>query len=85
MEKDNLLEISDLTVQYNTDDAVVHAVNHFNLNLVRGEARGLVGETGAGKTTLALSILRLLPERVGEVVGGSIRYNGEELLTLPEA
>ena len=63
MEKkqDNLLEISDLTVQYNTDDAVVHAVNNFNLNLVRGEARGLVGETGAGKTTLALSILRLLP------------------------
>ena len=85
MEKDNLLEISDLTVQYNTDDAVVHAVNHFNLNLVRGEARGRVGGTGAGEATLAVSILRLLPERVGEVVGGSIRYNGEELLTLPEA
>lgn len=53
MEKkqDNLMEISDLTVRYNTDDAVVHAVNNFNLKLVRGEARGLVGETGAGKTT----------------------------------
>ena len=51
MEKkqDNLMEISDLTVRYNTDDAVVHAVNNFNLKLVRGEARGLVGETGAGK------------------------------------
>ena len=87
MEKkqDSLLEISDLTVQYNTDDAVVHAVNDFNLNLVRGEARGLVGETGAGKTTLALSILRLLPERVGEVKGGSIVYDGQELLKLPEA
>ena len=87
MEKkqDSLLEISDLTVQYNTDDAVVHAVNNFNLNLVRGEARGLVGETGAGKTTLALSILRLLPERVGEVKGGSIVYDGQELLKLPEA
>ena len=45
MEKkqDNLMEISDLTVRYNTDDAVVHAVNNFNLKLVRGEARGLVG------------------------------------------
>ena len=87
MEKkqDNLMEISDLTVRYNTDDAVVHAVNNFNLKLVRGEARGLVGETGAGKTTLALSILRLLPERVGEVTGGSIVYDGQELLNLPEA
>lgn len=87
MEKNqkNLLEISDLTVRYNTDDAVVHAVNDFNLNLVRGEARGLVGETGAGKTTLALSILRLLPERVGEIKSGSIVYNGQELLKLPEA
>ena len=87
MEKNqkNLLEISDLTVRYNTDDAVVHAVNDFNLNLVRGEARGLVGETGAGKTTLALSILRLLPERVGEIKSGSIVYDGQELLKLPEA
>ncbi len=84
-EKDYLLQISDLTVQYNTDDAVVHSVNHFNLNLVRGEARGLVGETGAGKTTTALSILRLLPAKVGEIVKGSINYNGEDLLTLPEA
>ena len=81
----NLLEISNLTVRYNTDDAVVHAVNDFNLNLVRGEARGLVGETGAGKTTLALSILRLLPERVGEIKSGSIVYDGQELLKLPEA
>ena len=83
--KEYLLDISDLTVQYNTDDAVVHAVNDFHLQLVKGETRGLVGETGAGKTTLALSILRLLPERVGEVVKGSIRYDGEELLELHEA
>ena len=83
--QENLLEISDLTVRYNTDDAVVHAVNNFNLKLTRGEARGLVGETGAGKTTLALSILRLLPERVGQVAGGSIVYDGQELLKLPEA
>ena len=80
-----LLDISGLTVQYNTDDAVVHAVNGLNLKLRRGETVGLVGETGAGKTTLALSVLRLLPERVGEIVSGSIRYEGEDLLTLPEA
>ncbi len=87
MEKkqENLLEITNLTVKYHTDDAVVHAVNNFNLRLAKGEARGLVGETGAGKSTLALSILRLLPERVGRIEGGSIVYGGQELLTLPEA
>ena len=84
-EPKNLLEVSDLTVQYVTDDAIVHAVNDFNLQLVKGEARGLVGETGAGKTTLALSILRLLPERVGRIVKGSVIYEGEDILKLPEA
>ena len=83
--KENLLDISDVSVQYNTDDAIVHAVNNLSLSLVHGEARGLVGETGAGKTTLALSILRLLPEHVGEVKNGSIVYDGQELLQLPEA
>ena len=83
--QDCLLDISDLTVQSNTDDAVVHAVNHFDLKLRKGETVGLVGETGAGKTTLALSVLRLLPEKVGQIVGGSIQYDGQELLDLPEA
>ena len=84
-EPKKLLEVSDLTVQYVTDDAIVHAVNDFNLQLFKGEARGLVGETGAGKTTLALSILRLLPERVGRITKGSIIYEGEDILKLPEA
>lgn len=83
--KDYLLDIADLSVEYKTDDAIVHAVNHFNLHLVRGEARGLVGETGAGKTTLALSILGLLPDKVGQVKEGFIRYNEEELLQLSKA
>ncbi len=84
-ESNNVLEVSNLTVQYVTDDAIVHAVNDFNLKLVKGEARGLVGETGAGKTTLALSILRLLPERVGKITNGSIIYEGKDILKLPEA
>jgi len=86
MERDNnLLRIESLSVQYNTDDAVVHAVNRLSLTLEKGEARGLVGETGAGKTTLALSILGLLPAKVGEITGGSIHYDGQNLNTLPEA
>ena len=84
-ESENLLEISDLHVQYNTDDAVVHALNGLNLTVKRGAKLGLVGETGAGKTTLALSILRLLPARVGEVTEGSIVYDGDDLLKQPES
>jgi len=79
-----LLEIKDLFVQYNTDDAVVHAINGLNLSLEKGEHLGLVGETGAGKTTMALSILRLLPVQVGEIKSGSILYEGQDLLALPE-
>ncbi|HUX14450.1 MAG TPA: ATP-binding cassette domain-containing protein, partial [Spirochaetia bacterium] len=79
-----LLEIKDLFVQYNTDDAVVHALNGLTLSLERGENLGLVGETGAGKTTMALSILRLLPDQVGEIKSGSIVYEGQDLLALPE-
>lgn len=77
---DKLLEIKDLYVQYNTDESVVHALNGFSLTLDHGETLGLVGETGAGKTTMALSILRLLPEGVGEITGGLIRYGETDIL-----
>lgn len=77
---DVLLKIEDLHVQYDTDDAVVHALNGFHLTLHRGEKLGLVGETGAGKTTMALSVLRLLPSRVGKVTQGSITYDGIDIL-----
>lgn len=84
MMSENLLEVKDLHVQYNTDDAVVYALNGVSLNLKEGEKLGLVGETGAGKTTLALSVLRLLP-KVGQIASGSISYKGEELLDKPES
>lgn len=54
---DKLLEINDLNVVYETDDAMVYAVNGLNLTINKGETLGLVGETGAGKTTTALSIM----------------------------
>jgi peptide/nickel transport system ATP-binding protein len=79
-----LLEIKDLHVCYNTDDAIVYALNGVNLRLEKGETLGLVGETGAGKTTLALSILNLLPKNVGEIQSGSVHYEGRELTTLPQ-
>ena len=79
-----LLRVKDLHVRYNTDEAVVHALNGLSLSLDKGDTLGLVGETGAGKTTLALSILRLLPENVGEIKSGSIEYDGQDLLSLSD-
>lgn len=75
-----LLLIDELNVDYKTEDADVHALSGLSLKLERGEKLGLVGETGAGKTTLALSIMGLLPERVGRIKSGSIKYEGEELI-----
>ncbi len=81
----SFLEIKDLHVEYKTDDGLVYAVNGVNLSLEKGETLGLVGETGAGKTTTALSILRLLPQRVGRISGGTITFNGEDITAIPEA
>lgn len=78
MEK--LLEVKDLYVNYHTDESVVHALNGFSLEINKGETLGLVGETGAGKTTLCLSVLRLLPDQVGEIVSGEIRYRNNDIL-----
>ena len=76
----HLLEIENLYVQYNTDEAVVHAVNGMSLTLDKGEALGVVGETGAGKSTMALSILKLLPPKVGEITEGTITYDGVDII-----
>lgn len=79
------LRMNDLTVVYQTDDATVHAVNHVSLSLAKGSCLGLVGETGAGKTTTALSVLRLLPNPQGKILSGSIEFNGVDLTRLGEA
>lgn len=76
----SMLEINDLTIHYITDDGVVKAVNGISLNVNKGETLGLVGETGAGKTTTALGILNLVPNPPGKIVGGEILFNGENLL-----
>lgn len=79
-----LLEIDDLTIHYETDNGTVHAVENLKLELARGEALGFVGETGAGKTTTALGVLRLLPKGVGIIKNGKILFEGENLLDKSE-
>jgi len=78
------LEIDDLYVEYFTKEAVVKAVNGVTLKLSKGETLGLVGETGAGKTTVAKSILRILPDVGARIVKGSITLEGQNLLELSE-
>lgn len=85
MNKDELLKLDGLYVEYRTDDGVVHAVNGLDIIVHRGETLGIVGETGAGKTTTALSILRLLPKRIGFITGGKISYGGTDILNASEA
>ena len=69
---EKLLEMKNLNVRYSTDESVAYAVNGISLTINKGEILGLVGETGAGKTTTALSILKLLPKYVSQVEGDII-------------
>ena len=80
-----LLEIQDLWVEYGTDEGVFKAVNGVSLTVNAGESLGLVGETGAGKTTLALSVMGLLPKGIGKVTGGKILFDGRDLVQTEES
>lgn len=82
--KDTFLRINDLRVEYTSGGQIVKAVNGVNLELGKGETLGLVGETGAGKTTIAKAILRILPDPPAKIRSGEVWLNGENLLTLPE-
>ena len=79
-----LLSIEDLSVQYEVNKIVYKAVNHLNLSLKEGESLGLVGETGAGKTTTALSIMQLVPDPPGRIVSGRIIYRDRDLNQMKE-
>lgn len=79
-----LLEVKNLVVHYETDEAVVEAVNDVSFSIVPGEILGVVGETGAGKTTIGMSIMGLLPKPPAHVISGEIKLEGEELLNKKE-
>ena len=81
MKNNVLLEVKDLVVRYETDDGVVQALNSVSLSLQQGRILGVVGETGAGKTTLAKAIMQLIPTPPGVIASGSVFFDGQDLLT----
>ena len=80
MKENDLLNIKNLHVHYIKEDETVKAVNGINISLKKGESIGIVGETGAGKTTMALSIMGLIPYPPGIIVDGEIYYEGKNII-----
>lgn len=83
-ENNKTVEIQGLSVEFRTDSGVVKAVNDLDLEIGRGKTLGLVGETGAGKTTTGLSLLRLIPNPPGVITSGTIKLDGKDILTMSE-
>lgn len=79
-----LLQVKDLTVEYTSEGSVIHAVNRVSFDLEKGKAIGLVGETGAGKTSIARAILGILPEPPAKVKSGQVLFEGKDLLKLSD-
>ena len=81
---DPVLSIQDLTVEFNTEDGVVHAVTEVSYDLFPGETLGIVGESGSGKSVSVMSMLGLIPVPPGKIVSGQALYQGRDLLTMPK-
>ncbi|MDH3531033.1 MAG: ABC transporter ATP-binding protein, partial [Acidobacteriota bacterium] len=78
-----LLSVTDLRTYFQTEDGIVKAVDGISFELEKGETLGIVGESGSGKSVANLSIMRLIPEPPGKIVGGDILFDGEDVLSLP--
>ncbi len=79
-----LIQVQDLTTEFSSRDGVVRAVDGVSFHIMAGETLGLVGESGSGKSVTALSLMRLLPAPAGRVTGGSVTFDGADLLSLPD-
>lgn len=80
----DLLDIRNLSVAFDTDSGKVYAVNNLSLKIGRKETLGLVGETGAGKTTTALAVMKLIQSPPGKITSGEIILEGQDLMRVPE-
>jgi len=79
-----LLDVVGLSTEFRTQDGVVRAVDDVSFRVHKGEILGIVGESGCGKSVTNLSILQLLAKPAGRIAGGSVRFDGRDLVTLPE-
>jgi oligopeptide/dipeptide ABC transporter ATP-binding protein len=80
---DALLSVRELAVGFDTDDGIVRAVDRVSFDVTPGRTLGIVGESGCGKSVTALSVMRLLPQPMGRILGGEILFGGRDLLRLP--
>ena len=80
-----LLEVKNLVIEYRTNDGVVQALNNVSFTIGEGKTLGLVGETGAGKTTLAKGIIRLIQSPPGKILQGEVLFNGKDLIKMTDA
>jgi oligopeptide/dipeptide ABC transporter ATP-binding protein len=80
----NILQVRDLKTHFETRNGTVRAVDGVTVEVNRGDTLGIVGESGCGKTVLALSVMRLIPDPPGRIVSGTITFNGIDLLSLDE-
>ncbi len=81
---DTILEVRDLVTAFDTDAGRLTAVDGVSLSVPRGKTLGIVGESGCGKSVTAFSITRLLPQPHGKILGGSILFEGKDIVTLPQ-
>jgi oligopeptide transport system ATP-binding protein len=79
-----LLQVQNLTTHFHTDDGTVYAVNGISYTLGEGETVGVVGESGCGKSVHAMSLIRLIAMPPGEIIDGSVVFQGRDLLTLSD-
>lgn len=83
-QEETILEIKDLCVEFQTVEGVVHAVDHLNYTLHKGEKLGIVGESGSGKSVSSLGMMQLIPNPPGRITGGEILYHGKDLVKASE-
>ncbi len=79
-DKNNIIEVRNLSVEFRTDEGTVRAVKNISFNIPRGKTVGLVGESGSGKSVTSLAAMRLIPNPPGKITGGEILLNGQDLL-----
>jgi len=82
-ETENLLEVRNLSVEFKTEDKIVRAVDNLSFDLKQGEILGIVGESGSGKSVTGMSLVRLIPDPIGEIVSGTANFRGADLLQMP--